>query len=50
MIVLIGKQYLCEYKKRKPLISATAGMSGFVLVGRLPNPSKTETFCGYAIL
>ena len=37
------------YERQKPLISAAAGMSGFVLVGWLPNPGNTENFCGRAI-
>ena len=34
---------------QKPLISAAAGMSGFVLVGQIPNPGDAESFCGHAI-
>ena len=35
---------LCGYKRRKPLISVSAGMGGFVLVGWLPNPGNTDKF------
>jgi len=35
-------QCICTYKLQKPPISVTAEMSGFVLVGRFPNPSRTQ--------
>ena len=34
-----GKQCICIYKMQQPLISATAGMGGFVLVGKNPKPT-----------
>jgi len=37
-----GKQCICTYKLQKPPISASAEMGGFVLVGRFPNPSRTQ--------
>ena len=39
-----SKQCLFGYKRRKPLISVSAGMGGFVLVGWLPNPGNTDKF------